>query len=110
MIHVLLAPPSIPKVEIFVDGVSTQSGELNVGQKATIACTSNGGNPSPTLSILVNKKVVSMSLGDSQQQTFSYSWIANVNETSWVVECQAENSAADLPVHSEEMKLSLKCK
>ena len=110
LISFVSVAPGVPQVSVAVDGVPNAGQTVNVGQNVTITCTASGGNPFPALSILLDSEPVASSLTVSTDQQVSYTWLASKSKTSWQAACVAENSAVDLPVHSDNIKLTLNCK
>jgi len=101
------AKPGVPGLTVTVDGVPTNGQAVSVGQKVNVTCTARGGNPSPTLSILLDSEPVSTSLVMSMGHQVSYTFMAGRSKTSWAAACKAENQADDLPALSDMIVLSL---
>ena len=104
------AAPLVPALSVYVDGVHTADPSINIGQNVTLRCTSRGGNPSPTLSFLLDNTPVSQSMVVDTEQDSTFTFVATKDKTSLVAACRAENSASHLPVYSQNIKLTLKCR
>ena len=107
-------PPNTPSLAIELDGITvTADAMASVGQNLKLICRSQGGNPSPHLSFLINGETVE---ADNKEMMMHgeydavHSFKVEDHHSSLDVSCIAESKLTPIPLASNHQSIQVQCK
>ena len=90
-------------MEIFVHGALVH--EVEAGQEFTIECRTSGGNPDPSLVLLVDKQQV----GETLNRNIRHTRTVEKRNSDCEIECSARNAAMESD-ETSRIHLAVLCK
>ena len=94
---------------LLVDGQILDDRSLDMGEKLEVFCRSQGGNPVPQLSFLMNNQQTEEPVTKYDRGTLTMSLTAAMRHQGAQLSCTAKNKMAPSPVYAPLKTLRIKC-
>ena len=96
-------------MSLLVDGHIHEDRSLDIGEKVEVFCRSQGGNPVPQLSFLMNNQQTEEPVREDDRGTLSMTLTAAMRHQGAQLSCTAKNKIAPSPVYTQLRTLRIKC-
>ena len=94
---------------LLVDGQTHEDRSLEIGEKVEVFCRSQGGNPVPQLSFLMNNQQTEEPGTKDDHRTLTMTLTAAMRHQGAQVSCTAKNKMTPSPVYNQLKPLKIKC-